>query len=112
LGGIDGAEAPPEELRSGRRGDWEPEFRLRRQMGKLLMEQYDSVKRLLRENEKEVHDLARALAERGELEAADVRRILNGKLPSRAPQAAPEPPLIALPESPSDPGIQVEATGD
>jgi ATP-dependent Zn protease len=112
LGGIDGAEAPPEELRSRRRGDWEPEFRLRRQMGKLLMEQYDSVKRLLRENEKEVHDLARALAERGELEAADVRRILNGKLPSRAPQAALEPPLIALPEAPSDPGIQVEATGD
>src|SRR5919202_726227 len=90
--GIDGMEAPPEELRAGRRGDWEPEFRLRRQMGKLLMEQYDAVKQLLRENEKEVHDLARALAERGELEASDVQRILNGKLPGRTNGAAPLPP--------------------
>ncbi len=108
----DDAEAPPEELRTGRRGEWEPEFRLRRQMGKLLMEQYDAVKQLLRENEKEVHDLARALAERGELEAADVRRILNGKLPPRTGEAAPFPPPVTLAEPRPDAGIQTEANGD
>jgi hypothetical protein len=41
------------------------------------------VKRLLQEYEDEVHKLARALAEKGELEAQDVARILNGKLPAR-----------------------------
>ena len=113
-GGIwrDGAEAPPEELRTGRRGEWEPEFRLRRQMGKLLMEQYEAVKRLLRDNEQEVHDLARALAERGELEAADVRRILNGKLQPRTRDTAPLPSPITISEPPPDAGIQSELSGD
>ncbi|HEV2125828.1 MAG TPA: hypothetical protein VGW38_23985, partial [Chloroflexota bacterium] len=51
-----------------------------------------SVKALLRENEAEVHQLARALAEKGELGADDVRRILNGKLPPRSLDALPTPP--------------------
>ncbi len=57
--------------------------RMRREVETILREQYDSVKALLRESEAEVHQLARALAEKGELSADDVRRILNGKLPTR-----------------------------
>jgi ATP-dependent Zn protease len=110
--GLDGMEAPPEERRTGGSGEREPEFRLRRQMGRLLMEQYEAVKQLLRANEKEVHDLARALAERGELEAADVRRILNGKMPTHRRDATLLPPPITMAEPPSDAGLQSESAGD
>jgi ATP-dependent Zn protease len=65
--------------------------RTRREVDSLLREQYDAVKILLRENEVEVHRLARALAEKGELEADDVRRILNGKLPPRSLDSAQAP---------------------
>jgi cell division protease FtsH len=66
--------------------------RSRREVESLLREQYESVKRLLQDNEAEVHQLARALAEKGELAADDVRRILNGKLPKRTRdgRASPE----------------------
>jgi ATP-dependent Zn protease len=67
--------------------------RLRNEVDGVLREQYEAVKALLRENESEVHRLARALAEKGELEADDVRRILNGKLPPRSPDGLlPSPP--------------------
>ena len=68
---------------------------LRREMGKLLYEQYQEVKDLLRDNQEEIHQLARALAEKGELSADDMRRILNGKLPKRTADAVP-----AFPDSP------------
>ena len=70
--------------------------RTRREVDGLLREQYDSVKALLLENQVEVNRLARALAEKGELEAEDVRRLLNGKLPPRTMEAiiSPEPPLV------------------
>jgi cell division protease FtsH len=74
---------------------WQSE-RLRQQTDALLHEQYESVKRLLKEHEPEVHRLARALAERGELEAEDVRRILNGNVPPPASQTGAAEP-IALP---------------
>ena len=56
---------------------------------------------LLLDNEAEVHRLARALAEKGELEAEDVRRILNGKLPPRSPDALLLPPPVAAHGEPS-----------
>ncbi|HVG95831.1 MAG TPA: AAA family ATPase [Chloroflexota bacterium] len=70
--------------------------RTRREVDGLLREQYDSVKALLLENQVEVNRLARALAEKGELEAEDVRRLLNGKLPPRTMDAvmSPEPPPV------------------
>jgi ATP-dependent Zn protease len=74
---VDQEAAPAE---SGGRFD----NQLRRELGKLLYEQYREVKQLLSENEEEVHQLARALAEKGELGADDLRRILNGKLPKRS----------------------------
>jgi cell division protease FtsH len=84
--------------RSGSQSD-----RLRNEVDGLLHEQYDAVKALLLENESEVHRLARALAEKGELEADDVRRILNGKLPPRAPDAVRAPPAIVSVETPGLP---------
>ncbi len=72
-------------------------------MDALLRDQYEAVKTLLRENESEVHRLARALAEKGELEAEDVRRILNGKLPPRSPDALLAPPPVAAHNEPSQP---------
>lgn len=68
---------------------YRPDMRLRREMGQLLFGQYQEVKQLLRDNEEEIHQLARALAEKGELSADDVRRILNGKLPKRTRDAIP-----------------------
>ena len=60
--------------------------RIRREVDALLREQYEATKALLRQCEPEMHILARALAEKGELSSADVRRILNGKLTSRTGQ--------------------------
>jgi len=88
--------------------------RLRRQADELLRQQYEAAKRLLKENEAEVHLLARALAEKGELSAEDVRRILNGKLPPRTLDGMPAaPPAVAAPPPalPADAGIQIEAAG-
>lgn len=73
-----------------------PEIGLMREAHALLQEQYEAVKLLLRENDAEVHQLARALAEKGELGADDVRRILNGKLPSRTSDAILAPPPVEL----------------
>jgi hypothetical protein len=72
--------------------------RTRREVDGLLREQYEAVKALLLENQVEVNRLARALAEKGELEAEDVRRLLNGKLPPRTTDAvmAPEPPPVEV----------------
>ena len=71
--------------------------RTRREVDTLLREQYDAVKKLLSENDAEVHQLARALAEKGELVADDVRRILNGKLPPRMLDDAFESPIRTAP---------------
>jgi cell division protease FtsH len=97
-------EAPPVELLI-------PNVRLRREVEELLREQYEAVKRLLKENEAEVHQLARALAEKGELEAEDVRRILNGKIPARSQDAVLPPPSVTVAEPPADPAIRAEASG-
>jgi hypothetical protein len=78
-----------EESGPKRGGDSRPDLRLRREMGQLLYDQYREVKELLRQNEEEIHQLARALAEKGELSADDMRRILNGKLPRRTADAIP-----------------------
>lgn len=78
--------------------------RLRGEVDGLLREQYEAVKRLLTENEAEVHRLARALAEKGELEADDVRRILNGKLPPRTTDAVLAPPPVELTQLPTPSG--------
>jgi len=83
-------------VRQEMRGSSMQSERLRSQVDGLLREQYDAVKVLLRENEVEVHRLARALAEKGQLEADDVRRILNGKLPPRALDATPPPPAVEV----------------
>jgi ATP-dependent Zn protease len=74
--------------------------RVRREVDRLLHDQYDSVKKLLRDTEAEVHQLARALAEKGELSADDVRRILNGKVPARTPDAILAAPPVAIAQSP------------
>jgi ATP-dependent Zn protease len=74
--------------------------RLLSEAHQLLRDQYEQVKRLLRENEAEVHQLARALAERGELSVDDVRRILNGKLPPRTYDTLPTPAPVAPDEAP------------
>jgi len=74
--------------------------RTRREVDTLLREQYDAVKKLLSENDAEVHQLARALAEKGELVADDVRRILNGKLPPRMLDDAFESPVLTAPAAP------------
>jgi cell division protease FtsH len=80
--------------------------RTRREVDGLLREQYEAVKALLLENQVEVNRLARALAEKGELEAEDVRRLLNGKLPPRTTDAimSPEPPPVEamIPAAPSN----------
>ena len=76
----DDAAAPAPRVRRSSAGS---DARVRREVDQLLHEQYDVVKALLRDCEAEVHRLARALAEKGELSSADVRRILNGKLTSR-----------------------------
>jgi cell division protease FtsH len=102
---VDG-EAVQAEIHSPRsEGRW-PSFqaeRLRNEVDALLRDQYEVVKTLLRENESEVHRLARALAEKGELEAEDVRRILNGKLPPRSPDALLAPPPVAAHNESSQP---------
>ncbi len=90
---------PVEDRREAHRPSRQSE-RLRQQVDSLLREQYDAVKRLLMENETEVHRLARALAEKGELEADDVRRILNGKLPPRTADAVLAPPPVELAQLP------------
>jgi hypothetical protein len=74
--------------------------RVRREVDKLLHDQYDAVKKLLRDTEAEVHQLARALAEKGELSADDVRRILNGKVPARTPDALLAAPPVAIAPGP------------
>jgi ATP-dependent Zn protease len=107
VGAPDGETPVDGEARSETRGDlrwpsWQGE-RMRHEVDALLREQYERVKALLHEHESEVHRLARALAEKGELEADDVRRILNGKLPPRIVDglaALPEPELIQ-PELPA-----------
>ncbi|MBI3970279.1 MAG: AAA family ATPase [Chloroflexi bacterium] len=91
---------------------WGPNQRLQREADELLREQYEAVKRLLKENEHEVHELARALAEKGELTVDDVRRILNGKLPQRTLDAAPAAPAIAVSQSPADAGVTAASAGD
>ncbi|HEU5318089.1 MAG TPA: AAA family ATPase [Chloroflexota bacterium] len=99
---IPGVPNPPQamgvvevELPSERR---EPPMddRVRREVDKLLRDQYEAVKKLLRDTETEVHQLARALAEKGELSADDVRRILNGKVPPRTPDALLAAPAVAV----------------
>ena len=60
-----------------------PDPQVKREARELLQQQFDTVKQLLKDHENEVHNLARALAEKGELTADEVRRILNGKLPPR-----------------------------
>lgn len=73
--------------------------RMRREADSVLRTQYEVVKRVLRDNEAEVHQLARALAEKGELSADDVRRILNGKLPPRTFDALPNPERLEVGEA-------------
>jgi cell division protease FtsH len=70
--------------------------RVRREVENLLHEQYDAVKKLLGDNEAEVHQLARALAQKGELSAEDVRRILNGKVPPRVSDSFLAGPAVAV----------------
>lgn len=114
---TDGKEAksPEQEESEGERfiESRAPRAKLLRQADNLLREQYEAVKRLLRENEAEVHQLARALAERGELSADDVRRILNGKLPARTTNPALPPPesTLAAGERPALPAVAA-AAGD
>ena len=85
----DGVDEPQSRASRPRRSSTGTDARVRREVDQLLHEQYDVVKSLLRECEAEVHRLARALAEKGELSSADVRRILNGKLTARIPATAP-----------------------
>jgi len=82
-----------------------PESKMMQESHRILREQYHAVKALLLDNEAEVHQLARALAEKGELEAGDVRRILNGKLPTRTLDslAPPPEPVLAMAGGPGQP---------
>ncbi len=110
------AALPPSEdgMEGGESDDLPVSFldrRLRRQADELLRQQYEAVKSLLKANEAEVHLLARALAEKGELGAEDVRRILNGKLPPRTLDGVPPAPPAVVTSPPADTGIQVEAAG-
>ena len=83
-----------------RRSSAGSDARVRREVDQLLREQYDVVKALLRDCEVEVHRLARALAEKGELSSADVRRILNGKLTPRIASAdQPVSPVAVTPDA-------------
>jgi ATP-dependent Zn protease len=75
-GGEEAASKGPRARRSAAGSD----TRVRLEVDQLLREQYEVVKALLQDCEVEVHRLARALAEKGELSSADVQRILNGKL--------------------------------
>jgi hypothetical protein len=75
-GGEEAATKGPRARRSAAGSD----TRVRLEVDQLLREQYEVVKALLQDCEVEVHRLARALAEKGELSSADVQRILNGKL--------------------------------
>jgi ATP-dependent metalloprotease FtsH len=114
----DGEERQEAEIIPLRREFQMPNERVKREADELLRVQYEAVKFLLRQNEREIHSLARALAERGELEAQDVRRILNGKLPPRTFDSAPAAPPITVSEPPNSDGVQaerveqVEAAGD
>jgi cell division protease FtsH len=87
------------------RGERGVDSRVKREVDALLHDQYEAVKRLLQANQPEVHQLARALAEKGELSADDVSRILNGKLPTRTVDALPNPPALLVTEPPEQLGL-------